>query len=127
MGLQVGSLLPLQSYYFKVEARDANGNESMDGPETQVQLEDQTAPYFGISADLTAQATSDSTVLLTWSEAIDDIGISEYYIYQDDQFIESVGSTILEFTLEGLEENSNYLLSKASRPEKEISVLWNHA
>ena len=109
MGLQVGSLLPLQSYYFKVEARDANGNESVDGPEIQVQLEDQTSPHFGVSADLTVQATSDSTVLLTWSEAIDDIGISEYYIYQDDQFIESVGSTILEFTLEGLEENSNYL------------------
>ena len=107
--IQVGPLLPNETYVFKVEARDPSGNESEDGPSAELRLDDQEPPTFGESVSLTIQQVTATSISLEWTEAQDNIGVSEYHIYQDHELIGSVGAETRAFSVDGLSEGDDYL------------------
>ena len=107
--LQVGPLTSNQNYRFTVQARDPSGNESDDGPGTELQIDDQTPPTFGDSGTLAIQQISGTAISLEWSEALDDVRVNEYHIYQDHELIGSVDGERREFSVDGLAEGVDYL------------------
>jgi chitin-binding protein len=105
-GLSAGT-----QYTFTVKAKDAAGNESgassavtastAAGPE-----QDEQAP--SAPSDLTATATTSSTISLSWKASSDNAGVTGYNIYNGTEKIGSVAGTLLSYTASGLTANSTY-------------------
>lgn len=68
-------------YMFKVEARDAEGNMSSDGPVAYVVTTDETPPTWPSDAALTITDMDQSAMTLTWPQASDNVGVTGYRIY----------------------------------------------
>ncbi len=87
------------TYTFKVEAFDAAGNLSADGPgvtATTVLTSDTLAPYWPNGTVLTKVQISASGYRLTWNAAADNVGVTAYriYIYQQDSVATPVIITV---------------------------------
>jgi hypothetical protein len=77
----ITGLVSATVYAFRVEAFDAAGNESSDGPSTEVSTGagDVEAPQW-LSATIGAPVLSESAVQLLWSGASDDVGVASYRV-----------------------------------------------
>lgn len=76
-------------YTFKVDARDAAGNVSSDGPVTYVVTTDETPPTWPLDAALTITDMDQSAMTLTWPQASDNVSVTGYRIY----LLDFVGDT----------------------------------
>jgi chitodextrinase len=96
-GVQVGTsptttftstgLAEAKSYSFTVAAYDAAGNTSLQSGADSATTLDVTAP--SIPAGLTATPTSSSHIELVWAASSDNVGVSEYEVYQGTLLIGS--------------------------------------
>lgn len=96
-------------YTFTVEAKDAAGNISTDGPSIDVTTDeeaDDEAPTWG-SSPLTVSSSS-TGVTLIWDDAEDNAGIESYKIYQDNVLIETVDGDVNSYIITGLEDGETY-------------------
>ena len=101
----VNGVLPNTQYSFFVRARDASGNVSPDSNIVTVfTLPDTEAPTP--PPTLTADGITDTSVNLVWTEAIDNIGVVGYDVYQDGNFITTVLSTT--YLVSGLTQGTSY-------------------
>ncbi|OPX88849.1 MAG: Cellulosome-anchoring protein precursor [Pelotomaculum sp. PtaB.Bin104] len=99
-------LTPDTSYSFKVEAGDAQGNWSTDGPEANVSTksssggsgsdEDTESPTWE-NGNLTGTKNGEE-VTLTWDGAQDNVDVTGYRIYRGSELIEEVDGGITTFT-----------------------------
>ncbi|MDT3429052.1 chitodextrinase [Paenibacillus forsythiae] len=94
----VSSLTPETAYTFKVEALDAAGNASTDGPWLRLMTlpagggpvggasspSDTTPPSFPAGSTVTAVKTAQLEADISWSAATDDRGVTGYRIYLDN-------------------------------------------
>ncbi|MBS4211664.1 fibronectin type III domain-containing protein [Neobacillus rhizophilus] len=115
----VSGLTPAKEYTFKVEAADAIGNRTSDGPEIAVKTNgtaDVTAPVVPENTQIKEQQTTISAsetfsgkaaevvypgftwASLDWESASDDTGIAGYNVYANGE-------------LHGFAESSNYTLT----------------
>jgi chitodextrinase len=101
-------------YTFTVQAGDAAGNWSTDGPSTTVTTShsggggsnDTQAPTWPDNAAVTVGRTQ-TEATLTWPAAMDNKGVAGYRIKRDGTVISSVGGSITTYTDTGLERGNN--------------------
>ena len=106
-GLNLG-----QTYTFKVEALDAAGNISADGPTAVATTRDVTAPTFGRSR-ITVQETSESIIHLMWDAAADNLAVAEYRLMQNGAAVGFTSGT--DMILTGLTPAATYTFSVQAR------------
>ncbi|PRX71701.1 chitin-binding protein [Cohnella sp. SGD-V74] len=98
------------SYSYKVVARDLAGNSSPDSntaaatttppvPDTQAP----TAP-----AGLHDMGVTATSVSLMWGPATDNVGVSEYRIYNGSTLVDTVNGSTLTYNVTGLSPNTAY-------------------
>ena len=114
----IKGLEPGETYTFTVEARDAAGNWSDDGPSVKVTTnddddeeegEDTEAPYWSNDSKLTATSVTADSVTLKWPAAKDNTGIAGYkVIYKVDGKEKEVSVTGRTVTIKGLEPGVEY-------------------
>ncbi|SFT24346.1 fibronectin type III domain-containing protein [Paenibacillus sp. BC26] len=112
----VEGLTPETEYSFKVEAVDAAENWSTNGPSvtastlsaTEPGDPDVLAPVWTPEASLSAANITKTGLQLAWSTASDNIGVTQYQIYQDGTSIATVAGSINEYTLDGLSSGTAY-------------------
>ncbi|MBR0598009.1 S-layer homology domain-containing protein [Sinanaerobacter chloroacetimidivorans] len=99
-------------YSFRVEAKDAAGNWSDDGPSVKVTTleadEDTVAPTWPTSAALTVSPSSDTVVMLIWPDADDNVAVKGYKIYQDGTLIKTVDADENDAVVSNLKLDTEY-------------------
>lgn len=97
-------LSPSTAYSYSVVAIDAASNASIPATIQGTTAADTTAPTIPVAFTATAgNASAD----LSWSAASDDVGVTAYRIYRDDDvLIETVGT--LSYTVSGLTNGTSY-------------------
>ncbi|WP_222983921.1 fibronectin type III domain-containing protein [Flagellimonas meishanensis] len=104
----VTDLAELTSYDFTVFAQDAAGNTSLvSNTETVVTLQapDTEAPTS--VSDLTSSNTTATTTDLTWSPSTDNVGVTNYEVFQDGFSIANTG-TATTLNVTGLTPSTSY-------------------
>lgn len=119
---EISGLLPNTQYTFKVEARDAAGSWSKDGPSvivTTLPGEDITPPVWAEGSTLAASGITSDGLTLTWSAtATDDSGIYGYRITNgtgeqaitvtDAVYTETVTGAVYSYQVTGLQPGTTY-------------------
>jgi chitodextrinase len=96
------------TYAFAVQALDAAGHESRDGPRLQVRLDDQSPPQWGEDAALAVTARTDTTIELSWPAAMDDVGVVAYGVSMDGRLVRSVDGETTSIIVENLSPGVEY-------------------
>ncbi len=92
----------MSEHTFEIQAFDGAGNKSEKALLTASTM-DQTAP--SIPSNLEA-ATSDTSVVLSWTASTDNIGVAGYVVYLNG---DSIGTTVdITYTVVALEANTKY-------------------
>jgi chitodextrinase len=106
-------LTPQTEYCYTVSAYDAAGNMSDQctaecaTTSSQVDDRDPTAP-----TDLEVEATSSTTIQLTWEAAEDNVGVEGYRIYRDGTEIDTTPNT--QYSDTGLSADTRYCYTVAA-------------
>jgi arabinogalactan endo-1,4-beta-galactosidase len=95
-------------YTFKVEAENGSDLLSIDGPLAIAKTEASSiaAPSWSQSKSLTSSLLSSHGVVLTWSGAQDDVGVTKYRIYENNVVKTTV--TGMSYQLTGLSAATAY-------------------
>ncbi len=122
----VTGLSPSTSYDFTIVAEDAAGNTSNTGNTVTVTtgaLIDTEAPSS--VSDLASSNITSTSVNLSWSASTDNVGVTNYEIFQDGTSIANIGTnTVLNLT--GLNPNTSYDFSvEASDAAGNVSAPGN--
>ncbi|MBW7473876.1 fibronectin type III domain-containing protein [Paenibacillus oenotherae] len=99
------------SYAFTVRALDAAGNRSERSAALHLAGDGADTEAPSAPTNLSADATTDTTVQLSWTASTDNIGVSGYDIYNGSTLIGSVNGTTTAFTAAGLTANTTYLFT----------------
>ena len=105
------SLAQDETYSFSLQAVDAAGNESRDGPSLQVHLNDQNPPRWDTEAALAITQRTDTSIELSWPMAMDDVMVVAYALFVDEQLILTVDGETTSATVENLTPNTEYHLA----------------
>ncbi len=111
--ITISGLESNEEYTFTVEAKDAAGNWSDDGPNVDVTTleedeEDTENPTWPDDAVLTVSSSESGIVTLVWPDAEDNVGVEDYKIYQDGQLIKTVAEDDNNINVTNLEEDTEY-------------------
>ncbi|TEB14842.1 Exoglucanase B precursor [Pelotomaculum sp. FP] len=115
----VSGLSAASAYTFTVQALDAAGNESSNGPTATATTattattaatpeSDATAPAWPSDSTLTASNVAQNSLTLTWTGATDDVGVTGYQIYQDNTVLTTVDGNTLNYNVTGLTAGTPY-------------------
>ena len=101
----VSGLLASTSYDFYIVAKDAAGNGSLPSNSVNVTplFVDTISPT---TPTLSASGTTTTTINLSWIAATDNVGVSDYDVYQNGVFIASTTSTT--YAISGLLASTSY-------------------
>ncbi|HVI41689.1 MAG TPA: S-layer homology domain-containing protein [Anaerovoracaceae bacterium] len=110
---RISDLVADEEYTFTIEAKDAAGNLSDDGPSVEVttleeNVADTAAPTWPSGADLTISASESGILTIVWPDAEDNVGISAYKIYQDGHLIDTMVKDANSATVSGLNADTEY-------------------
>lgn len=100
----VTGLAPNTQYTFQIQAYDAAGNTTSDGPSKLITTlnmpADTEAPTWtgGDTTTSTVYSVTKATITLTWPWAIDNIVVAGYDIYCEDDYVVTVDSTKNSYT-----------------------------
>ena len=104
----VTGLAELTSYDFTVFAQDAAGNTSpVSNTETVVTLQAPDTEAPTAITDLASANTTTTTTDLTWSASTDNVGVTNYEVFQDGVSIANTGITTA-FNVTGLTPSTSY-------------------
>ncbi len=118
-------------YLFQIQAGDAAGNWSTDGPSVEVKTEcptyweDKCPVSWPLDAVLTPVPTSDTNVLLTWTPAYDNMEVRSYRVLQDGECLcidtgvpqsnKTVEGDVTEYEVTGLQPGETYHFQVSAR------------
>ncbi|SFH10264.1 repeat-containing protein [Desulfotomaculum arcticum] len=125
LSYHVTGLTAATTYTFKVEAGDAAGKWSTDGPETSATTTasgdgggnggDTEAPTWPANAKVTV-SRNQTEATLTWPKATDNIGVTGYRIERDGVELDTVDDNTTTYDDSGLERGNNtYVWSVEAR------------
>ncbi len=100
-----------EEYEFTVQARDAAGNWSTDGPSVEVttkEANDTTNPTWPSGSELEASSITETSVTLEWPDAKDNEGVTKYKVYQNGELKATLDADENETTISGLEAGTEY-------------------
>ncbi|MCR2806294.1 fibronectin type III domain-containing protein [Paenibacillus soyae] len=109
---EVTGLTAETEYTFKVEAGDAAGNWSTDGPSKSVTtstLPDTDAPTWAQGSTLAATNLATTTLTLTWSAAQDNNDVTSYKIYKGAEELATLPGSVTSYEVIGLAPETEYL------------------
>ena len=95
------------AYQFYVQSKDAADNTSDNSNTVNITTPDTQAP--SAPADLTASSLTQSSLILSWAAAADNVGVTGYDIYQDNLKINSLPVTSTSYDVSGLVANTAYI------------------
>ncbi|USB32692.1 fibronectin type III domain-containing protein [Paenibacillus sp. YPG26] len=105
--MEVTGLTPSTSYTMTVRARDAEGNWSGSSAGLAVTTAAAAAASApSIPSDLNASHITDSGFTLSWSASTDEVGVTEYEVFQDGNSLGTVTGTTINVT--GLTPSTSY-------------------
>jgi len=126
-------LQPDTTYVFQVQAGDAAGNWTTDGPSKEVKTQcptfadDKCPVSWPPDAVLTSVPTSDTSVLLTWTPANDNMKVRWYRVLQDGECLcidsgvpqsnHTVDGDITEYEVTGLQPGETYHFQISARDD----------
>ncbi|WP_338633129.1 Exoglucanase B precursor [Sporomusa ovata DSM 2662] len=105
----VSGLTAGTQYTFKVQAGDAAGNWTTNGPAktvTTAAASDTTAPVWANGSSLTASNVTQTGVTLNWTAATDNKAVTSYRVYNGTTLIGTVTGT--SYTVSGLTAGTQY-------------------
>jgi chitodextrinase len=102
-GLSAGT-----AYTFKVEAVGPTDQKSTDGPSAAVTTLDTSEPTWPANSKLTAVKVGGTTVDLSWTAAIDNVGIASYKVLQDGKEAATVDGKTTTAAISGLSISTGY-------------------
>lgn len=110
---EISGLEPDEEYTFTIEAKDAAGNWSDDGPSVEVttleaEEEDATNPTWPSGSALTISPSAPGIVTLIWPDAEDNVGVDAYKIYQDGELVKTLDGDANNTIVTGLKEDTEY-------------------
>jgi lysophospholipase L1-like esterase/pectin methylesterase-like acyl-CoA thioesterase/chitodextrinase len=109
----VTDLIAGTSYEFTVQAGDAAGNWSTNGPSITVTTEaapvvvDTTSPAW-TNGKLTASNVTEDSLTLTWTEASDHVGVTGYRVYQGTKLLATVDGSVRTYNVTQLWSSTSY-------------------
>ncbi|WP_299484986.1 fibronectin type III domain-containing protein [uncultured Allomuricauda sp.] len=104
----VTGLVADTSYDFTVFAEDAQGNTStVSNTETVNTLAGPDTEAPSAVSDLSSSNTTDTTTDLSWSASTDNVGVTNYEVFQDGVSIANTGTTT-NFNVTGLAPSTGY-------------------
>jgi chitodextrinase len=112
--ITIGGLEPEEDYIFTVQARDAAGNWSDDGPYVEVttleeeEEEDTEAPEWPDEADLTISSSASGMVTVIWPDATDNVKVESYKLYLDNVLIKTMDEDDNSVNVTGLDSDTSY-------------------
>lgn len=111
---KITGLTAEKKYTFTVEARDAAGNWSINGPTVEVTtlaapVADTTSPVWPTSAALTVSPSSSAMVTVIWPDATDNTAVTGYKVYQDGVLVKTLGADANDLIISGLKEKTEYV------------------
>ncbi|MCX7920512.1 MAG: fibronectin type III domain-containing protein [Clostridia bacterium] len=98
-------LLPNTTYTYAVIAKDTSGNTAQSSSITGTTLADTQAPTT--PANLSATATTETSIAIRWDAATDNIAVTQYNIFRNGTYIGST-ATSTAYTDTGLAEGTSY-------------------
>lgn len=99
-------------YAYKVEARDAAGNESPGtGPTGGTTTLDNVAPTWPASKSLTASDVGETGMTLNWSEATDNVAVTNYRVFRNGQLLGQTTASNRTWAVTGLAAGTSYTFS----------------
>lgn len=109
----ITGLEPDEEYIFTVEAKDAEGNWSDDGPSVEVttlaeDANDNTAPTWPSGAELTISSSNSGIITIIWPDAKDNVGVVAYKLYQDGRLIKTLDEDDNSVIIRGLKSDTEY-------------------
>lgn len=111
--VSITGLEPDETYTFTVEAKDAAGNLSDDGPSIRVTTlkdeNDTETPTWTTDAVLTVSSSASGVVTLVWPDAKDNFGVDAYKVYQDGQLIKTLDADENSVNIAGLKADTEYI------------------
>ena len=126
-------LQPDTTYVFQVQAGDAAGNWTTDGPSKEVKTQcptfadDKCPVSWPPDAVLTPVPTSDTSVLLTWTPAYDNMKVRSYRVLQDGECLcvdtgvpqsnNTVEGDVTEYEVTGLQAGETYHFQVSARDD----------
>jgi glucose/arabinose dehydrogenase/chitodextrinase len=102
----VTGLTNATSYSFYVKALDDAGNASANSNTLNVTTPDTQSP--SAPSNLAASAVTSATLTLTWSAAVDNVAVTGYDVYQNNNKINVSPVTGLSYNVTGLTASSTY-------------------
>ncbi|MBN1186104.1 MAG: T9SS type A sorting domain-containing protein, partial [Bacteroidales bacterium] len=101
------------SYIYKVQAIDNSGNESGFSNEVTETTLDVTAP--SVPQNLSGSAISGNQINLEWDASTDNVGVTGYNIYRDNEMITTINGT--NYSDIGLMPNTEYFYQVSASDE----------
>ncbi|WP_108995455.1 S-layer homology domain-containing protein [Paenibacillus agaridevorans] len=100
------------SYTLSIPAsavQDSSGNLLANATVSTFETRSESiSPTWPPQSELFATDISQTSMKLGWSAAIDNVGVSGYKIYLDNQFVSTVSGLSNEYTVASLTENTNF-------------------
>lgn len=100
-----------REYKFKVEAGDAAGNWSTNGPEAAIKTaQDTTPPSWSEGSELLCSRITPTSVALTWPVAEDEYQVMGYRLfkYKGNQLIDTIDINDTAYTVSELDPSAEY-------------------
>ncbi|MFB9330977.1 fibronectin type III domain-containing protein [Paenibacillus aurantiacus] len=112
LGATIDDLAPQTLYTFKIEAGDASGHWSTNGPTIAVQTgaDDMLAPTWPAGSAVVSGGTTTRIALIHWTPAKDDVGVTGYRIMSGTNLLAEVDGNTRKKGIEGLTPDTTYVL-----------------
>ena len=110
LSYRLENLTPAQEYIIAIRARDQAGNFSVAPLRARVRTTDDTPPIWE-EPSLTASIIDDSSVLLSWSGARDNVSVSGYLLYRDGILTQRLTTDQESYTWTSLNPGQSYTVT----------------
>ncbi|NBI29644.1 fibronectin type III domain-containing protein [Chengkuizengella marina] len=109
----VTGLSPDTTYTFTITAKDVSGNVSNESIPLLVTTAGPDIEPPTIPTNLAATVITQSTVNISWNASSDNLGVLEYDVYMDSNFIGSTTDTF--YVVNGLNAETNYVFTVSAK------------